>query len=301
MWAPRMIPWALLSICWVAASCAGDTGPTPQVVQTSASPMPTATTSPAPQSLNFAVIGDFGTGWRAQRTLARRMCSWREQNPFDLVITTGDNVYPDGAPEHFEEKFFKPYRCLFDEGVEFHASLGNHDVMTRRGRPQINEPAFGMPKRNYVLRVGGVRFVVADSNSLDREWLSDALRTRPLDRWTVVVFHHPVFSPGSHPDRGSTPGFRPGLPLMFRERDVDLVLNGHDHLYAATESLRRIRYVVTGGGGAGLYPCGDAWFSERCASRFHFLYVSAGPEEIVVRAVPEQGRPFHEIVTTGRD
>ena len=229
------------------------------------------------------------------------MCAWREGHPFDLVITTGDNIYPDGAREYFRRKFFVPYDCLFDDGVEFHASLGNHDFMTDRGRPQIEEPAFGMPKRNYVLRVQGVRFIVADSNTLDREWLAEALRPRPADRWTVVVFHHPVYSPGSHPERGSTPGYRPGLPRLFRERGVDLVLNGHDHLYAATKPLRKIRYVVTGGGGASLYPCGDAWFSARCASRYHFLYVTAGPDEIVVRAIPEQGRPFHSFVTAGRD
>ncbi|MDQ3964377.1 MAG: metallophosphoesterase [Actinomycetota bacterium] len=255
--------------------------------------------SPAPgQPLRFAVIGDFGTGWPIQHQVARRMCKWRERHPFDLVITTGDNIYPDGAPEHFQEKFFDPYRCLFEGGVEFHASLGNHDFLTDRGRPEIEEPAFGMPKRNYVLRINGVRFVVADSNTLEREWLSDALKARPLDRWTIPVFHFPVYSPGTQ--RGSTPGYRPDLPRLFRRRDVDLVLNGHDHLYAVTKPLRKIRYVVTGGGGGGLYPCGEAWFSARCQSRYHFLYVVARANEIAIRAVPVEGKPFHRFVTTGR-
>lgn len=295
---PKASWWALLCVWLAAVSCARQTGGTPSAIQTSAGPLPTVSPSPDPEPLNFAVIGDFGTGWSVQRAVARRMCNWRERHPFDLVITTGDNIYPDGAPRYFEEKFFRPYDCLFDAGVEFHASLGNHDVMTRRGRPEIEEEAFGIAKRNYVLRVAGVRFVVADANTLNREWLSDALRARPLDRWTIVVFHQPVYSPGTY--RGSTPGFRPDLPRMFRERDVDLVLNGHDHLYAVTKPLRKIRYVVTGGGGGGLYPCGDAWFSARCGSRYHFLYVTAGPDKIVVRAVPSQGRPFHRFATTGR-
>ena len=228
------------------------------------------------------------------------MCAWRERHPFDVVITTGDNVYPDGHPRYFQQRFFKPYECLLSAGVLFHASLGNHDYLTGRGRPEIEEPAFGMRKRNYVLRIAGVRFVIADSNQLDRSWLSRALVARAADRWTVVVFHHPVFSPGAHPERGSTPGYRPSLPRLFRARNVDLVLNGHDHLYAATWSLRRIRYVVTGGGGASLYPCGSAWFSERCSSRHHFLYVSATEDEITVTAVPRAGRVFHRFTTRGR-
>jgi len=260
------------------------------------SPTPSPTETPGPE-LRFAAIGDFGSGWPVQREVAQSMCKWRERRPFDVVVTTGDNIYPNGAPRYFQEKFFDPYDCLLSDGVQFHASLGNHDYLTRRGRPEINEAAFGMSKRNYVLRRDGVRFVVADSNRLDREWLSDATRARPLDRWTIVVFHFPVFSPGTI--RGSTPGYRPDLPRLFARRGVDLVLNGHDHLYAVTKPMRRIRYVVTGGGGGGLYPCGDAWFSARCSSRYHFLYVVASPTELRVKAVGTDG-VFHRFSTTGR-
>jgi hypothetical protein len=78
-------------------------------------------------------------------------------------------------------------------------------------------------------------------------------------------------------------------------------LNGHEHLYMATTKLRRIVYVVSGGGGASLYDCGETrWFVARCASRNHFLYVSAGPDRLTVKAVPPAGRPFHRFATTGR-
>jgi hypothetical protein len=155
-----------------------------------------------------------------------------------------------------------------------------------------------MESRNYVVRKNGVRFVIANSTPLSRDRLRRMLRAREGDRWTVVLFHHPVFSPGTI--YGSTPGYRPELPRMFRRKGVDLVLNGHDHLYAVTRPIRRIRYAVTGGGGAALYPCGTAWFSERCVSRHHFLYVVAWPDRIVVRAVPAAGRPFDRFTAEGR-
>jgi hypothetical protein len=87
---------------------------------------------------------------------------------------------------------------------------------------------------------------------------------------------------------------------MFRRQGVDLVLNGHDHIYAVTKNLSGIRYVVTGGGGAYEYGCTTKWFSAKCVVRHHFLYVRAGRRRIVVRAVPSAGPPFDRFRTTGR-
>jgi hypothetical protein len=244
-----------------------------------------------------AVIGDFGSGEPAQRDIARRMCRYRRRHPFRFVLTTGDNIYPDGARRWFQSRFFGPYACLLSAGVRFRATLGNHDVAANGGRAELREPAFGMRARNYVWRRRGVRFVMVDSNRLRMRWLRRATRARRDDRWTVVVFHHPVFSPGLH---GPTSGFRPGLPRLFRRRGVDLVLNGHDHLYSVTKQLRGIRYVVTGGGGASLYPCDPRWFTARCRSRYHFLTVTAGRRYLKVRAVGRAGARFARFRTDGR-
>ena len=246
--------------------------------------------------LRFAVIGDMGSGGSEQKALAKRMCRFRRRRPFNVVITTGDNVYPDGARRRFRRKFFEPYACLLRAGVKFHASLGNHDYVTRRGGPELTTPAFGMRARNYVVRRKHVRFVVVDSNRLRMRWLRRRLWTARGDRWTIVVFHHPVYSPGLH---GSTPGLRPRLPRLFRRTGIDLVLNGHDHIYSYSRPLDGIRYVVTGGGGASLYPCSSQPFSAMCRERHHFLYVVARSRRIRVRAVPINGRPFGTFSTTG--
>lgn len=280
--------------------------PTPTATETSspwpsepATPRPTPTDEVLPPAdLSFAVVGDFGTGGADQVEVAQRMCRWRENHRFDLVVTTGDNVYPDGSPERFDAAFFDPYSCLLDAGVRFRSVLGNHDILTDGGQPELDTPEFGMRARNYVVTSGGVRFVLVDSNALNRDWIRRATRARSGDRWTVVAFHHPVYSPGT--GHGSTPGFRSFLPRLFRRRGVDLVLTGHDHIYAATKPLRRIRYVVTGGGGAPLYGCSEEWFSDRCDERHHFLWVRATTERIRVRAVPPAGPPFHGFRTSGR-
>lgn len=273
-----------------------------QFGQTSASPYVTPSpTAPPPSGgalLAFAVIGDFGAGSDEQFRIADRMCRWREKHPFDLVVTTGDNIYDAGERRYFRSRFFRPYRCLLNQGVRFRAVLGNHDLVTNNGRPEIREPAFGIKRRNYVVRKKGVRFVMWESTHANRRWLRKNLRAEPGDRWTVVSFHHPVFTPGPH---GNTSGFAPSLPRLFARKGVDLVVTGHDHLYALMPAKRRVRYVVTGGGGAGLYGCDTPGVAEMCIERHHFLYVVAGDDRLVVRAVPMSGRPFHNFATSGRD
>jgi hypothetical protein len=192
----------------------------------------------------FVVIGDWGTGLDSSERVARRMCRWRKDHPFGLVVTTGDNIYPDGSSDYFEPNFFDPFGCLLDAGVKWRSALGNHDVVTDN----------------------------------------------------VVAFHHPVYSPGDH---GSTPGFAEWMPSLFARRGVDIVVNGHDHLYAVSKKLDGIRYVVTGGGGASLYDCHEHPLFITCKERHHFLYVRVTVDRLVVQAVPDRGAVLHTFATRG--
>ena len=135
-------------------------------------PLTTFPLSPSKVSAkSFVVIGDWGTGLPSSERVAERLCKWRKNHPFTLVLTTGDNIYPDGSSSDFESNFFEPFSCLLNHGVRWRSALGNHDVITDGGNPELNEPAFGMKSRNYVVRLSGVRVVVLDSNFIRRPWL----------------------------------------------------------------------------------------------------------------------------------
>lgn len=311
---PRMVPLLLLISLSLSGCGLGDGGTTegrlrsggtsneatPDALETG-DPDPTPEISPPPpesfEPFTFAALGDFGTGGREQKQIAERMCAWRESHPFDLVVTTGDNIYDAGEEENFQANFFDPYECLLSEGVRFRSTLGNHDVATKNGLPELEEPAFGMLARNYVVSRAGIRFVFANSNNLDVEWLKDAITPRPDEAWTIVSFHHPVFSGGK--EHGPTAGFADTLPRLFARKGVDLVLTGHDHVYSVTREVRGIRYVVTGGGGARIYGCQDSVNIVRCIPDFHFLSVTVGPEDITVKAIPRSGRALHRFTTDG--
>ena len=91
----------------------------------------------------------------------------------------------------------------------------------------------GLEETCYFIDYQGTRIISLDSNKLTEEqvpWLKKVLRNNP-NRWTILTFHHPIFSPASDRDNAE---LRALWKPIFDEYKVDLVLNGHDHTYART-------------------------------------------------------------------
>jgi len=104
-------------------------------------------------------------------------------------------------------------------------------------RPQFAFPVQDVPKgleeTTYYIDYQGVRFISLDSNQQQAAqvpWLRKVLKDNP-NRWTVLTFHHPIFSPASDRDNRT---LRDLWKPVFDEFQVDLVLSGHDHTYART-------------------------------------------------------------------
>lgn len=126
-------------------------------------------------SVRFAVIGDMGTGDKAQYEVAAQMERYREKTSFDSVLMLGDNIYGGKSPAEMKRKFDYPYQPLLDAGVKFYASLGNHDDPNERFYKPFNMGE----KRYYSFMKGNAEFFALDSNYMDPaqvEWLTKALR-----------------------------------------------------------------------------------------------------------------------------
>lgn len=101
-------------------------------------------------------------------------------------------------------------------------------------KPQFTLPMNGIKgqeETSYYLDYQGARIVVLNSNEqheAQAEWLGRVLGNDP-QRWTVVAFHHPVFSSGLERDNAK---LRAIWKPVFDRHGVDLVLQGHDHTYA---------------------------------------------------------------------
>lgn len=113
-------------------------------------------------------------------------------------------------------------------------------AVSRHWRHQFEFPVQGVPagleETCYFVDYQGVRIISLDSNQKQAEqvdWLREVLADNP-NRWTIVTFHHPLFSPARDRDNAE---LRALWKPVFDAHRVDLVLNGHDHTYARTGVL----------------------------------------------------------------
>lgn len=94
-------------------------------------------------------------------------------------------------------------------------------------------------KNYYSFNYGGVHFVVLDTNDVSggnlsydqQKWLQDDL-AKYVDAPTVVSMHKGLYSAGPHSNDGLTMSMRQTLGRIFSENKVELVLQGHDHIYS---------------------------------------------------------------------
>jgi hypothetical protein len=227
----------------------------------------------AGERFTFVVFGDSGNGSRAQFRIAETIRTI--EPPPDLVVHTGDIVYPDGARRRYTDRFFSPYRRTIPR-VNFWPCLGNHDIEkdgSARAYDEVfevpdNGPAGLRPGHNYWFDYGDARFAVLDSNLENADdatlqsqiapWLTELMRA-PGPIWRFVFAHHPPYTVGKYQPDGR---IQRALVPVFEQTGIDVVFSGHDHGYQRWLPMRAgrraahghgVMYVVTGAGGAKLY------------------------------------------------
>lgn len=119
------------------------------------------------------------------------------------------------------------------------ATPGNHEYsgdegLSRHWRPQFSFPANGpqgLEDTVYWIDYQGARIISLNSNEqVERQtpWLERVLADERRPKWTIVTFHHPIFSAAKSRDN---PELRAVWRPVFEKSGVDLVLQGHDHAY----------------------------------------------------------------------
>lgn len=237
-----------------------------------------------PSTSTIAVKGDWGAGTQAQRDVTAAMCAERRSHNFQVVITTGDNFYhPDGRA--ISKNYLNPERCLLDRGVTWRAVWGNHDLAG-----SSTKDVLGADHR-YTWSDGEAQFFMLDSNKVDAaqtRWLERQLKSSTA-RLKIAVFHHRVFTNGPHEDSAS---IKSNWVPLFERWGVALVLTGHNHDYEHAVS-NGVAYVVTGGGGAQVYPCLRREAQViKCLPENHFLLLTFSVGEVTVEAIGVDGKRF---------
>lgn len=256
--------------------------------------------------LRFAAVGDIGTGKDGQYAVANAMAQRWQSSPFPFVLTTGDNIYPNGDISQIRDVFERPYAPLLDNGVKFYATLGNHDFQTNRGRDEIAYPGYNMPARHYTFSEQSVQFFALDTNlahigdergeklwRAQLRWLRAALG-RSRAPWKVVYAHHTMYSSGHH---GSDNKLLTDLAPIFATHGVQLYLNGHDHHYERTEAIDGTTYITTGNG-AKLRSVGESDWTALASSQLGFTTFEVYLDRMAISAVDVENQVFDETTIT---
>jgi len=244
----RTIAAALAAVALPLLACACPMLGRPQQTKGPAAVVEAPVTLPNENgSLKFAVLGDFGTGFRPEYELAARMAEVHKKFPFEIVLLVGDNLYGAERPQDFQRKFEIPFKALLDEGVKFYGALGNHDAREQRSYEQFNMG--GKLYFSFHAPHEPVRFFVLDSTYPVPDqiaWLQKELESTTED-WKIAYFHHPPYSSGGR--HGSDVKLRQTLEPLFVRYNVSVVFTGHDHFYERIKPQQGIVYFVCGSGG----------------------------------------------------
>jgi hypothetical protein len=217
-------------------------------------------------SVVFAVIGDYGSAGPGEEAVASMVKSWQP----DFIITTGDNNYEYGEYATLQQNignyygefiynFDAPtvYRCTgrasHDQLNRFFPSPGNHDEAGARGlEPYLNYFTLPGNESYYTFTWGEAAFFSVNSlrsSDLEKQqrWLETALKESDKP-FKIVYFHHSPYSPGTHGDTYH-------MQWEFHRWGADVVIGGHDHIYARLKKRGEegLQYIINGLGGKSRY------------------------------------------------
>jgi hypothetical protein len=248
--------------------------------------------------LRVAVIGDFGLDGVAEADVAALVQGWQP----DIIITVGDNNYPDGAAETIDANIGKyyhnyifPYSGMYGSGADrnrFFPTLGNHDWYTAKAQPYFDYFTLPGNERYFDFVEGPVHFFALDSDgnepdgvnagSVQGAWLQKGLAAS-TSPWNIVYMHHPPYSSGMH---GSTDW----MQWPFAAWGADAVLAGHDHLYERL-LVDGIPYFTNGAGGGALYNFSDPLPQSqfRYSANYGALLITADQVELFFEFYSREG------------
>ncbi|MFM2064228.1 MAG: hypothetical protein RLZZ507_3899 [Cyanobacteriota bacterium] len=251
-----------------------------------------ANLNPKDLLFRFVSVADTGTGARGQYAVARAMNFYHQKNPYNLVILGGDNIYNNGEIEKIGAVFERPYQPLLKKDVKFQACLGNHDIRTDNGVPQVNYQGFNMKGRYYTFIRENVQFFALDTNG-NADWKNQLIwleKELSLSKaaWKVVFGHHPIYASGAY---GSNANFIKTFTPLFQKYGVQLYINGHEHHYERTRSINGTTYLICGAG-AGNRPVGRSAWTEYSTSNLSFAAYDVYADRIEVSGIGTDNRVF---------
>jgi len=260
---------------------------------------------PAEAAIRIVGMGDFGSGFESQRTVAAEIVRMGRDKPFDFGVTFGDNFYPSGMKGTDDPRWRDWWEDLYGPlAITFYPSLGNHEWYSDDGAAAeiaYRSPTWDLPAPYYTYTAGPVQFFVVDTTEISEAqvlWLDKAIGASS-SKWKVVYGHHPIFAPERNAKAGSYMKYMQARLWPVIRGRVDAYLCGHQHAMAHMDPRDGVHFFMSGGGGAELAKVSKKapgiMFAE---SAFGFLTLEADKATMRIGIFDTDGKPFDSEVIT---
>lgn len=166
-----------------------------------------------------------------------------------FLLSLGDQVNTSSDEEQYDEYI---NREGF-KGLTLATVIGNHDSGNRAYTEHfkfsnVQEEGKTTAGSNYYYVYNNTLFICLNSNNRDyaehKSTIEKAIAENPNVKWKVVAFHHPPYTVASHALDGYISNMRSTLVPIFKENKIDLVLNGHDHVYTRTHVMDGTKPII---------------------------------------------------------
>ncbi len=175
-----------------------------------------------------------------------------------FLLSVGDQINSAGNSEDQVEQNFAGFLSENAKltGLPVATSVGNHD----NSHAQAYSSHFTLPnlssygstsdtvtgEEDYYFTYGNTLFIMLNTNNSGieehKQFIEQTIAANNDCTWKVVVLHQSIYSVARHVNDGNIAELREGLSPIFYENDIDVVLMGHDHVYARS-------YIMGGAGG----------------------------------------------------
>lgn len=265
----------------------------------------------------FAYLGDLQinsdmeTEFAAWQKLTQTM---KKENPdLGMAVMGGDIVQSGISKEQFIE--FRKVASPVFSGVQLFSTVGNHESNYIGGKPEMFLNFFAFPQNGpegfkeefYSYDYANCHIMVVNSwvysgeqelSDSDYEriktWMKKDLASSDAD-WQIVVTHNPVYM--VHNDSTSI-AIRNAWEQIFLDYGVDLVFEGHQHVYSRscpltngkTDYENGITYIM-GVSGQKFYDSGDETFAEKSIyNTSNYEIVRSTSDSLTVQCFDSNGK-----------
>ena len=155
----------------------------------------------------------------------------------------------------------------------------------------------------YSFDKNSIHFIMLDSNAMgaaneaDIQWLENDLQSETAQQanWRIVVMHHPMWTVVANPkDESRAATMRENFLPLLEAYGVDLILCGHQHVYARSQPISGIIQIMAASGSKESYAPDNNDYIAISAEAPNYLLIKTEAEKLTITAYDG----IHEVIDT---